>query len=57
MSLQDLLLGMKEVSDFVFEAKLDAIRIEVKIASLDFLLLGWRFKILDEESAKESNEE
>ena len=39
-SLQGLLLGLKEVSDFALEAKLDAIRVEVKIARLEFFLLG-----------------
>ena len=39
-ALQGLLLGLKEVSDFALKAKLDAIRVEVKIARLEFFLLG-----------------
>ena len=38
--LQGLLLDLKEVSDFALEAKLHVIRVEVKIARLDFFLFG-----------------
>ena len=37
--------------------KLDTIRVGVKITRLEFFLLGWILKRLDEESAKESNKE
>ena len=56
-SLQGLFLGLNEDLYFALEAKLDAIRVEVKIAMLCFFLLGWRSQRLDEESSKESNEE
>ena len=56
-ALQGLILGMKEVSDFSLEAKLDAIIVEVKISRLDFLLLGWILQKPCEKSSKESNEE
>ena len=38
-ALQGLLLGLIEVSDFSLEAKLDAIRVEVKITRLESFLL------------------
>ena len=38
-ALQGLLLGLNEDSDIALEAKLDAIRVEVKIVMLDFFLL------------------
>ena len=56
-SLQGFLLGLNKDSDFSLEAKLDATRVEVKISIMNFSFLGWRFQRLDEESAKESNEE
>ena len=56
-ALQGLLLGLKEVSDFPLESKLDVIRVIVKNSRLDFFLLGRRLQTLDEELAKESNEE
>ena len=55
-ALQGILLSLKKVSDFALEAKLDAIRVEVKISMLELFLLGWRLQRLDEESSKESNE-
>ena len=45
-----LLLGLNEVEDFTLEAKLVAIKTEVKVAILDFFFFEWVSYKLDKKN-------